>query len=119
MGTGNRFPTTHTAIEERVSRPIFTAMGIAPRSSISGTMEIKKIERYFPNIRITVIQNKGLRRYNHFITAVTQKQQKNPEGKLKIHLSFPTGAVDYAADSLTITYPSTRFAFSRVPSTAI
>ena len=75
MGTGRMLPTTQTKMEGRVGRSMATAAGTPPRSSISGTMETRKIKRYFFSIcdnpfekinlelKATQYNKKGLRNY--------------------------------------------------------
>ena len=46
-GTGSMLPMTETMMDGTMGRPIPTAYGMAPRSSMSGTMEMRKTMRYF------------------------------------------------------------------------
>ena len=47
-GTGTRFPMIATGIAHQKGRPCATAIGIAPRSSTTGTMEIRNVMTILP-----------------------------------------------------------------------
>ena len=47
-GTGTRFPMIATGIAHQKGRPCATAIGIAPRSSTTGTMEIRNVMTSLP-----------------------------------------------------------------------
>ena len=49
-GTGIRFPIIETNITAQKGSPMPTPMGIAPRSSITGTIETKKVIISFPRV---------------------------------------------------------------------